>query len=305
MKLIIRAIVLLLSFSTTTVLAEKVTIETGSGSFVIAGGKEHPDKTIEVYYHKPMAFNSDTQVLFVIPGAGRNGWSYRDAWKEASEQYNLLILSPSYSEQDYPEFWSYNLAGMISDVVINERRTAINSYQIVHNEDAWIYSDFDRIFDEVVNTLSLQAKTYDMFGHSAGGQVLHRFSLFNPTNKANRILAGNSGWYTVPDCSQDFPYGLKQAPIAEESLAKSFQQKLTVFLGEKDDQNETRGHLVRNDVIDKQGTYRLARGKYFYQKAKQYAEDKGYDFNWNITVVPGVGHNYRAMSEAAADYLYQ
>ena len=305
MKLIIRTIVLLLSFSTTTVLAEKIAIETGSGSFVIAGGKEHPDKKIEVYYHKPMAFNSDTQVLFVIPGAGRNGWSYRDAWKEASEQYNLLILSPNYSEQDYPEFWSYNLAGMISDVVINEQRTAINSYQIVHNEDAWIYSDFDRIFDEVVNTLSLQAKTYDMFGHSAGGQVLHRFALFNPTNKANRILAGNSGWYTVPDCSQDFPYGLKQAPIADESLAKSFRQKLTVFLGEKDDQNETRGHLVRNDVIDKQGTYRLARGKYFYQKAKQYAEDKGSDFNWKITVVPGVGHNYRAMSEAAADYLYQ
>ncbi|MCW8855818.1 MAG: hypothetical protein OQJ95_00535 [Kangiella sp.] len=305
MKSIIRAIVIILILSTTTVSAEKITIESGSGSFIIAGGKEHPDKTLEVYYHKPNSFSRDTKVLFVIPGAGRNGWSYRDAWKEASEQFNVLILSPSYSEKFYPEFWSYNLAGMIEEVVINEQRTAIDSYKVVQDKNAWIYSDFDRIFDVVVSSLSLKAKTYDMFGHSAGGQVLHRFAIFYPTNNADRILASNSGWYTVPDCSQLFPYGLKQSPVINKTLDKSFQQKLTVLLGEKDDQSETRGHLVRNDVIDEQGTYRLARGKYFFQKAKQLAQGRDYDFNWNIKIIPGVGHDYRAMSKAAARYLYE
>lgn len=302
---IIRAIVVFLSFITTNVSAEVISIKSGSGSFVIAGGKEHPDKSLEVYYHMPSSFSSDTKVLFVIPGAGRNGWSYRDAWKQASERYNVLILSPSYSEKYYPEFWSYNLAGMIQDVVINEQRTAIESYKVIQDENVWIYSDFDRIFDAVVSSLSLKVKTYDMFGHSAGGQILHRYTLFYPTSKSDRILASNSGWYTVPDFSQVFPYGLKQAPVVNKTLDKSFQQKLTVFLGEQDNQHETRGHLVRNDVIDEQGTYRLARGKYFFQKAKQLARDRDYDFNWNIKIIPDVGHDYRAMSKAAARYLYE
>ena len=30
-----------------------------------------------------------------------------------------LILSPGYSEEHYPDFWSYNLAGMITDVKVN------------------------------------------------------------------------------------------------------------------------------------------------------------------------------------------
>lgn len=305
MKIILKIIAVLFAISSISVLANEVKISAGSGSFIVPGGNEHPEKVIEVYYHKPKTFSAETKVLFVIPGAGRNGWSYRDAWVESSEEHDILILSPSYSEKYYPEFWSYNLAGMIENVVINEERTAIMSHDVVDTANRWIYSDFDRIFNKVVSDLGLNAEHYDMFGHSAGGQVLHRFALFNPENKANRILAGNSGWYTVPDYTEDFPYGLKQAPIEPNNLKLSFGNKLTVFLGEMDNQDETRGHLVRNTVIDKQGTYRLSRGKYFYKKAQQLAQDKEYPFNWEIHIVPDVGHNYRAMSKAAASYLYE
>ena len=48
-----------------------------------------------------------------------------------------------------------------------------------------------------------------MFGHSAGGQVLHRLAIFRPNNKADRILASNSGWYTIPTITNIFPTGLE------------------------------------------------------------------------------------------------
>ncbi|RDX36599.1 hypothetical protein DZA50_03910 [Kangiella sp. HD9-110m-PIT-SAG07] len=287
------------------VYGKDVPLKTGSGSFDIEGGEKHPEKTIKVYYHKPASFSAETKVLFVVPGAGRNGWSYRDTWKKASEKHDVLVLSPSYSEKSYPNFWNYNLAGMVKNVVINKERTAVVSLEVVKEPNKWIYSDFDRIFDKVVNDSSLSAKDYDMFGHSAGGQILHRFALFYPENKANRILASNSGWYTVPDYTEQFPYGLKDAPIDTEKMDLSFNNKLTVFLGEMDNQDEIRGHLVRNSVIDKQGTHRFSRGKYFFEKSQLLAENYGYLFNWKIHVVPNIGHNYRGISQAAAVYLYE
>lgn len=282
----------------------KIDLNTGSGNFLIEGGSEQKEKTITVYYHKPKNFSKQSPVLIVVPGSGRNGWDYRDAWIEASEKQGILILSPHYPEKYYPEFWSYNLGGMITDVKINEERTAMLSYEINKDPEKWIWDDFDRIFSRVKNKLKLETETYDMFGHSAGGQILHRMTLFAPDNKAKRILASNSGWYTIPSAADKFPYGLKGVMSTDKQAKKTFKTNLVVFLGEEDDENETRGHLVRSPETDKQGTHRLVRGKYFYNKSKVYADSLGTDFNWELKIIPDVGHDYERMSKAAANYLY-
>ncbi|BFM10501.1 hydrolase [Simiduia litorea] len=301
MKYFLLVLMTLLSFNT---LAVNKSVSFGSGKFTIAGGKGHSEKLIDIYYHLPTAYNEDTSVLIVLPGGGRNGWSYRDSWIEASEKYNVLILSPSYSDELYPRFWNYNIGRMLSDVKINKERTAIESYRVVSDPNEWIFNDFDRIFDDAINRFNLNAKQYDMFGHSAGGQILHRLALFDIDNKADRILSSNSGWYTVPTFEHDFPYGLNNGVSSKDSIRAAFTSKLTIFLGELDNQNETRGHLVRNPQVDTQGTYRLSRGKYFYQSAKTLASDLQASFNWDIHVVKGVGHDYKNMGKAAAVYLY-
>ena len=38
-----------------------------------------------------------------------------------------------------------------------------------------------------------------MFGHSAGGQFVHRFVQFKPNSRVNYAISANAGWYTVPD----------------------------------------------------------------------------------------------------------
>ena len=279
----------------------EVVLETGSGSFVIEGGFKK-EKTIRVHYHKPKNFSVTSPVVLVIPGSGRNGDDYRDAWIEKAEHYGVLVLSPEYSEKHYPEFWSYNLAGMIADVKFNPERTAMTGFTINNDPKSWLFTDFDRIFDLVKNKLQLQAQFYDLFGHSAGGQVLHRFAIFNPDNKANRILAANSGWYTVPTDEKDFPVGLKGSEQSTNST--DFSSKLIVFLGEKDDANETRGDLRHTPELDAQGLHRLARGKHFYSESKKNAATLQKEFNWRLEIIPNVGHDFRKMSEAAADFLY-
>ncbi len=293
----------------------EIDIQTGSGHFLMEGGKGHEDDTLKVFYHKPKNFSPDSQVLLVIPGAGRNGDSYRDAWIPESEQYSLLILSPMYPEQDYG-FEDYHLCGLIADSNLKDHIEYLDQTNIAQlNEeqfqftlnpqsDEWIFKDFDRIFDLATETLHSNQQTYDMFGHSAGGHILHRLALFHPDSKADRILASNPSFYTLPSLDYPFPFGLQDAPITPETMQRTFSNKLVVFLGELDNEDETGGTFLRSTTADKQGLHRLARGKYFFDLAAATAEEAHYEFNWKRVVVPGVGHNHRLMGDAAGVYLY-
>jgi hypothetical protein len=96
---------------------------------------------------------------------------------------------------------------------------------------------------------------------------------------------------------------MKNTPFTKSVLLRSYSKKLVLFLGENDNAQERRGHLVRNAQLDKQGTHRLERGIYFYKKAKEAAKINVREFKWTITIIPGVGHDYKKMSNAAANYL--
>jgi pimeloyl-ACP methyl ester carboxylesterase len=273
----------------------------GSGNFCFTTAR---GDQLSVFYHTPKSLQADSPVLVVLPGAGRNAWAYRDAWVTLSEQYGVVIVSPYYAEHRYPGFWSYNLAGMIKDVKINAEKTAMKSFNRVTEESQWLFTDFDALFDVTVSALGLQTKTYDMFGHSAGGQIIHRYAMFHTANKANRMVAANAGWYTTPDFSIAFPYGLNNSGLTQGAMPAALGRNLVLLLGELDNARETRGHLVRNAQVDGQGTNRFDRGQYFMRGAAALAGQLNTALQWRIKQVPGVGHDYRKMGQSAAAYLY-
>ncbi|WP_421805234.1 hypothetical protein [Flagellimonas sp.] len=293
-----------------------VQIKTGSGVFLIEGPEGKKDKTIKVYYHKPRNFSVDSKVLMVIPGAGRNGDSYRDAWKEESEKYNVLILSPVYEEEQYP-FEEYHLCGLIktsnliesvtfkegtNQAILNEDEF---TFETNSNQNDWLFHDFDRIFDLVAEATNSSQTQYDIFGHSAGGQILHRLALLTSDMKVNHIIASNSGFYTLPDIENKMPFGIQGLYSRDEELIQSFNNQLILLIGELDNENEKGGTLLRSKTADEQGTHRLERAKYFYEFSKGKANDLNADFNWKIEIVPNVGHNYELMGNAAGKILYE
>lgn len=294
---------------------QAISINDGPGMFIVSGGKAKKNKAISVYYYKPKDFSTRSKVLLVIPGSGRNGDSYRDSWISIAEKHSVLILSPSYPEKDYP-YEDYHLGGIIKDAHTKDNVTFVqNSNQVFLNEEkvtftmnsnkkAWIFNDLDRIFDIAIKSLKTSQKGYDVFGHSAGGQILHRFAIFQSKSKANRIIAANSGSYTTTDSEIAFPFGLKNTEISIKDLKKIFAKKLVVFVGELDNENEKRGLLLRSKTVDKQGLHRLARAKYFFNTAKAKAKMLKFPFNWELKIIPDIGHNQRKMSKVAGDYLY-
>ena len=273
-------------------------IDTGSGSFSIEGGFNNENDSTIVHYYKPEKYQPDFSVIIVLPGGGRNGDTYRDTWIDLAEEYGLLVLSPSYKREFYPKVEDYNLGSVEKSSLIIGNSGNDNS-----NEE-WIFEDFDRIFEYATQIVGSTANEYDIFGHSSGGQIAHRLAIFNPNTKANRIVAANSGWYTLPEFEIKFPYGLKKVMLSENSLKKSFNLKLIVLLGELDNENETRGHLRKTKQAKAQGSGRLARGNFFYDMAKKQAQRLECDLLWRKEIGMGVGHSYRKMGRAAARYLY-
>lgn len=268
-----------------------------------------------VFYHRPESFTASSPILIVVPGSGRDANEYRDAWIEASEAHGALVLSPRYAEEDY-DFGDYHMGGLLDDMTLTGSVEYVEgsneaildedgfSYRVNSEPREWIFGDFDRLFERVASAVGSRRRGYDLFGHSAGGQILHRLVLLHPDSKANRILAANSGFYTMPDLDAELPFGLENAPVEREDLRRSFRERLVLFIGEEDDEDETGGILLRSPSADRQGTHRLERGRHFYREAEAAADAMGAEFAWRLEIVPGVGHGHEGMSEAAAEYLY-
>lgn len=291
-------------------------LRTGSGNFLIEGGKGHAEDTVAVFYHMPENYTARSSVLLVIPGSGRDADEYRDSWIESSEKHGILVLSPMYLEQEYG-FGDYHMGGVMEDPNITEPVVAYSdtsnevaldedqfTYSVNRDSAAWIFRDFDRIFGRAAEAAGSERDSYDLFGHSAGGQILHRLVLLSPNLKADRIVASNSGFYTLPDFEAPLPFGLEDVPMDESDLREAFGRELMLLIGEEDDEDETGGILLRSPSADRQGAHRLERARFFYRFSRDRAESLDVPFRWKLEIVPGVGHDFEKMGEAAARYLY-
>lgn len=274
-----------------------VGIAVGKGSFeaLLPGGE-----SIEVFTYRAEHHGPDDPIIILLAGGGRNGSDYRDSWIQAAERFNLLLLAPSFDETQFPGPINYNLAGMIGDEadVATLRNIALKPPQ------TWLFSDIEGIFDQAVARTGSAQTRYDLFGHSAGAQIVHRMILFAREMRVRSAVAANSGWYTTPAQNAPFPYGLGGLSLSEGQLERAYGRSLVLLLGELDDARETRGHLRESPEANAQGRHRLARGQQFHALAISEGERLGIRPNWQLEIVPNVGHDYRRMGEAAARYLY-
>ncbi|NND82094.1 MAG: hypothetical protein HKN50_06680 [Gammaproteobacteria bacterium] len=291
----------------------QVDLHKGGGNFVIDGGAAIPGRTITVFYHQPENFNSETPILIVVPGTGRNAWDYRDTWVQHAERNGVLVLAPHYSKEQY-DFAAYHMGGVIENFEMNNTQGDSDNRFYIADEDVrfdinqdrskWLFADFDRLFELVVTATGSNQQSYDLFGHSAGAQIAHRFALFQPDSKAGRIVAANSGFYTLPNLQKTPLFGLAKTGLGADELARSFEKELILLLGESDNADSSGGTMLHSPKADQQGLGRYERGHYFYSVAQMTASTLAMDFNWQLISVPDTDHDFSAMSEAATRYLY-
>ncbi|MGQ0574048.1 MAG: hypothetical protein ACT4RN_07560 [Pseudonocardia sp.] len=264
-------------------------VEPGRGEFTFDGYPPLADRPVRVHYHAPPD-PSRAQVLIVMHGLTRDAESYLDDWVELVGDRNVLVLAPTFSDEHYPGAEGYNTGNVVD--ADGDPRPAQD----------WNFHVVEALFDAVVADTGNPARDYALFGHSAGGQFVHRFVEFMPEHRARVAVAANAGWYTLPDESVAFPHGLDGVPLAPGELAPAFASNLVVVVG-ADDNDPDDGSLRRDEQTDRQGEHRLARGLNFFEVARASAAEEGHEFRWRLQVVPGLAHDHGGAARAAAPLL--
>src|SRR4051812_15032996 len=261
----------------------------GESRFEFVDAKGQPERPITVHAYRPAACDARCPLVIVMAGVRRNALDYLRFWKASADRYRLVVVAPEFSKQHWPKAAAYNLGDIAA-----------------HPADAskWSYSGIEHLFDEV----GQGRPGYVLFGHSAGGQFVHRMALFLPGARATMMVAANPGWYTMPEWRVDraahpYPYSLVGAPAGEAGLKQALQRPLTLMLGTRD--VDAHDHDLNHSAgADAEGPDRFSRGQAFFTAAQRAARDTDASFAWRLVEVPGVAHEGAAMSRAAAHLLF-
>ena len=267
-------------------------IRKGASDFIFRGYQALASKPVKVWYYVPQEEMEDLEIVCVMHGASRNGRDYRDSWISLANQYNFILLAPEFSEAAYPGGRSYNLANMFDN---NDQQNP---------EELWAFNIIDALIEEVKEQIASKKDSFFIYGHSAGAQFVHRYHLFHPKNKAQKSIAANAGWYTMPELDKAFPYGLEGTPITTTDVQQAFSNKLIVLLG-TDDNDPNASNLRQTLEAKEQGPHRFARGNYFFQQSQSAALKLNTVFNWELKTVEGVGHSNTHMAPAAAAAFFE
>lgn len=268
----------------------------GKGVFLYKYVASNFSKTLRIYYQIPENATSSTPILMVFHGDNRNAKDYRDAFVNASNAKNFIVIAPEFSEQNFPKSDQYNLG----NVYLDGDNPTSNSLKPTSQ---WTFSIIEPLFDYVKNQLQNTNNTYLIFGHSAGAQFAHRFLMLKPNNRANQIVISAAGWYTFPDKNSPFPYGLKNSILETTSLKSFFSKPIFVQVGEFDN-NPNDASLRRNELADEQGLHRFERTKNYFNFCKQQAEIAAFEFNWTFHIHKNSDHNYNLAAQNAAFLLF-
>jgi dienelactone hydrolase len=266
-------------------------IHPGAGNFIFTDTRGSPDRPVTVWYYQPDGFSRDMPVLFVMHGVKRDARRYRDEWIQYAERYGFLLIAPEFSHKYYPGKREYN-DGNLFDRMGN----------IIPESDQ-AFTVIEHLFDFVKEATRNQSSSYDIYGHSAGGQFVQRMILFKTDARIRMAVAANPGVYVLPIFSEKYPYGIRNSGMTPDHLRVAFERDFMLLLGEKD-VKEDDANLSSTPEALEQGHNSFERGNNFHDSAKNEASRLGMTFNWKLTTIPGAAHSDAQLALTAAQTLF-
>ena len=174
-----------------------VIIPPGKGRFLFIDEQEGvPAKQITVYTFLAKGLKPNlAPIVFVMHGHGKNAEGYRDVWVEHAEKYQFMVVVPLFDKEQWGG-GDYSYASLIAKDGTPQPKSM------------WSFMVIERLFDFIKRSTGNGNPQYLIYGHSEGGQFVHRLVLFLPEARFARAVAANPGWYTVPNFGVKYPYGL-------------------------------------------------------------------------------------------------
>ena len=265
----------------------------GKSQFNFIDKKGDASRPIRVWMYVPKGCDATCPLQFVMHGVKRDGETYLGYWSEladASPNQKFIVIAPEFSREHFPHDDDYSLG-----------RSKVEA-----DPERWAFAVTEHLFDELNTRFALNATSYRLFGHSAGGQFVHRLHMFYPTHRAKPIIAANPGWYTQfewgnTDRAYQFPYNTIGSKIDANRAIASLKRPFVLMLGDADiDAQDV--NLSKKSGAKAQGANRFQRGNRFFENANEAAQKLNSPFAWQKVIVPNVAHQGQLMSHAA--HLY-
>jgi hypothetical protein len=249
-----------------------------------------PNQRLVLHAARPADWNPGRPVVFIHHGVARNGRDYRDYWLAHVDPGAMLAIAIEFPETSFPEYLWYNFGNLhAKDGTRNPR-------------DQWTFGIDTRLFAALRAQGITATNRYGLFGHSAGGQYVHRMLSFGYREQVAVAVSANAGTYAMPDLGTDWPWGLGATEATADTLPAFLAFPLTVMAGTED--TKTTGRFFpKGPKSLRQGATRYARAHTYLAAARKAASEQAAALAWRVIDVPGVGHDGKRMSAAAAPLI--
>ena len=251
--------------------------------------------SLPIYVAKPNKINKSTRLVVVMHGRKRNAEEYRDQWLQASQDLNLFVIVPEFSEEKFPEVWGFNYGNIKTKNLDLIRK------------DLHAFSAIEPLAVDALKRFKLKSDNWGIYGHGAGAHFVHRFVLHHPQATHTLAIAANLGWY-LSMTDQEWPFGLTNSNIDNAKLKQAFGKYFLLMLGRADTSTKPNTPYVAEhwDIINLQGEHRLARGRNFFKSAVAKSKEVNQFFKWGMVEVPTTkGHsNTEQMVPYAAEMFH-
>ncbi len=255
-------------------------------SLIPTGVSETPvtlaGKTLRLFAYKPVTFSAASPLFVVFHGVLRNADTYRDHAIPLGDRFNALIIAPLFDDAQFPTA-KYQHGGVLSaDGALAPRAE-------------WTYTLVPQLIAHLRQSEQCAHLPCYLIGHSAGGQFVERMIAFSDQD-ATRVIAANPGTHLFPTRDLPFAYGFGDLPTEvsdDAALQRYLAQPLTLYLGTADDHPDE--HFDDSPDAMRQGESRYARGQALFAFAQNLAREKGWQCNWRLVTVAGVGHDHEKM----------
>ena len=252
--------------------------------------KSRGNPDVRTYICLPPTLSPATKIIVVMAGQQRDADAYLDSWIEWASRNDYIAIAPQFDEAHWPGSRGYMLGNTFTGEDGAGRKNP---------EPRWSFTIVEGIHQSVRNCFRISDSKYDLFGHSAGAQFVHRFLLFKPRSAVRRALAANAGWYTVPDLNTPFSYGVKHPllTLTMRDMIKWTERKMIILRGTADLNAD---HNLRvTPEANAQGKNRYERAAYMIEKARSVNPRT----KWELVDVPGADHDQRKMAPKAQELL--
>ena len=248
-----------------------------------------PDRALVLECYRPASHAPGSPVVLVQHGMGRNGDEYCDAWVPAADKHGLLVVATTFPGAEWPGSRPYNDGN-----VLEEDGT-------LRPREAWSQAIPGRVFALLRRAgVTTRDKAF-LWGHSAGGQFVHRLMGTQPHDIFEAVGPANAGWYTLPTLDLPYPEGLGGIGLDRDAVVRLLDYPMVIFAADRDVDG---ANLPMHAAAMAQGPHRFARAHAYLARGRAEAERLGVSCRWSLVVVPGLGHEGMRMSGVAAAYWF-